>query len=93
MVISGILIIESTVLTATVFEARAESLLYCTENSTVLAATGQAAWITLVTNSSWEGRMNSRHTTNSAGATSSRRAAILYTAKSETKDCKSTLAT
>ena len=33
--------------------------------------------------------MNSRHTTNSAGATSSRRAAILYTAKSETKDCKS----
>lgn len=52
MVISGILIIESTVLTATVFEARAESLLYCTANSTVLAATGQAAWITLVTNSS-----------------------------------------
>ena len=36
MVISGILIIESTVLTATVFEARAESLLYCTENSAVL---------------------------------------------------------
>lgn len=43
IVISGMVKMESTVLTATVLEARAESRLYCTANSTVLAATGQAA--------------------------------------------------
>ena len=43
MVKVGIVMMERTVLTATVLEARAESCLYCTANSTVLAATGQAA--------------------------------------------------
>ena len=84
---------DSTVLTATVLEAKGESHLYCTAKSTVLSATGQAAWITLVTSSSGSGRMSSSNSRKSPGAASSRRAAILYTALSDTKELMSTLAT
>ena len=49
--------------------------------------------MTLVTSSCSSGRMKIRHSRNTAGAATSRRAAILYTARSEINECRSTLAT